>query len=153
MRKGTFRRRERGASLLEFSFTGIVLVATIFATFDFGRLLWAHNAIGDAVVAGARYAVSHPTDSATMAEIRNVVVYGNKAGGARPIVSGLTTNMVQITYDGMALGSGAATIKVVGYQFQFVSLIGLQVSLGSYRTSLNGETVGWTPAAITPPAI
>lgn len=147
------RQGQRGLSLVEFAFTGLVLMTTIIATFDFSRLLWAHNALNDAVRKGAEYAVSHTVTSATTTEIKNLVVYGNKAGGTKPVAYGLTTSMVDVAYNGLALGAGTATVKVVGYEFRFASLIGLRVSMPTYRATLTGETVGTQPPVIANPSI
>ena len=147
-RKRMRRSGERGISLLELTFSTTVLMMAIFATFDFCRLLWAHNAINDGVRKGAEYAISHATGATTTTAIKNLVVYGNAAGGTNPIATGLTTSMVTVDYSSMMLGSGTATVKVTGYNFVFTALIGAHVSLPVYRATLTGETAGNLPPVI-----
>ena len=142
------RASERGVSLLELTFSTIVLVTSIFATIEFSRMLWAHNALNDAVRKGAEYAISHSTATSTTTAIKNLVVYGNTSGGTNAIAPGLTTSMVSVTYDAMLLGSGTATVKVTGYTFNMVSLLGLNVSMPTYRATLTGETAGNTPPSL-----
>ncbi|MDX2034505.1 MAG: TadE family protein [Blastocatellia bacterium] len=141
------RNRERGATLVEFAITGSVFLFAFFGVLDFGRLLWTHNALADAARQGARHAVSNSVGSTT--EIRNVVVYGNPAGGASPIVTGLTTNNVEIVYDNVGLGRGTATIRITGYQFRFVTLfLAADLEMPDYQTTLTGETMGFAPPRI-----
>ena len=88
------RATERGISLLELTFSTIVLVTSIFATIEFSRLLWAHNALNDAVRKGAEYAISHTTTTTTTTAIKNLVVYNNVAGGTNAVAPGLTTSIL-----------------------------------------------------------
>jgi len=61
---------------------------------EFGRALWTHNALTDAARRGARYAVVHK--QIEIADVKNVVVYGDPAGGTKPVVENLTTDNVQV---------------------------------------------------------
>ena len=117
------RNGEKGVSLLELSFSTLVLITATFATIDFGRLLWVHNALNDQVRKGTEYAASHSTTTATTTAIKNLVVYNNTAGGTNPIVMGLTTSMVTVDYSSMALGSGTATVRIDGYTYKMASLL------------------------------
>jgi hypothetical protein len=147
----TMRRRrqngERGNTLLEFSISSLVFLTTLFAVLDFGRMLWAHNAMADAVRQGARHAVSNSTTSTTA--IKNMVVYGNVNGTGSPLLDGLTTSHVSIVYDNIGLGRGTATVKITGYQYAFVTtFFGLTINMPEYRTTLTGETIGFAPPRI-----
>src|SRR5215216_2111285 len=95
------RRRERGATLLEFAIGATVFLTAMFAVIEFGRALWTHNALADAARRGARYAVNHPETDASA--VRNVVVYGDAAGGSKALVDNLTTANVQVQYSSFGL--------------------------------------------------
>ena len=57
------KKRERGASLVEFAIAATVFLTVVFAVVEFGRALWVHNALSDAARRGARYAVMNPASS------------------------------------------------------------------------------------------
>jgi Flp pilus assembly protein TadG len=117
----------------------------MFAVLEFGRALWTHNALTDAARQGARYAALHT--SGEDANIKNLVVYGNIAGGAKPIAPGLTTSMVQISRSNdFSVNSGTATVKITGYQFQFVlPFMPKPIKMPDYATTLTGESAGLIP--------
>jgi hypothetical protein len=52
-------RAGRGQALVEFSLVVIMFVSMLFAVFDFGRVIWANNAIANAAREAARYAIVH----------------------------------------------------------------------------------------------
>ncbi|MBX3277161.1 MAG: pilus assembly protein [Acidobacteria bacterium] len=144
MRRRKKHEGERGSTLLEFSISSIVFLTSLFAMLDFGRLLWAHNALADAARRGARHAVSNSVSSTT--PIKNIVVYGNVDGTGTPLLPGLTANHVMVEYNGIGLGRGTATVSINGYQFSFVTtLFGLTMNMPEYSTTLTGETVGFSP--------
>ena len=140
------RKRERGATLVEFSIAATVFITLMFAVLEFGRVLWLHNALSDAARRGARYAATHSSGDATA--VRNVVVYGNPAGGTTPLVQDLnaTTN-VDVTYSGYGLDSGTVTVSITNYQFQFVlPMVSTSITMPSYATTLPAESAGLIPA-------
>ena len=53
---------QKGATLVEFSIGVTVFAMAMFAVLEFGRVLWAHNALTDAARRGARYATLHGFD-------------------------------------------------------------------------------------------
>ena len=140
---------QRGSTISEFAISATVFLTMLFGVLDFGRLLWTHNALADAVRHGARYAVSNSVTSTSTTAIKNTVVYGNPQGGTRPTVTGLTLSQVEITYDNIGLGRGTATVKIKGFQFRFVTLfLGVSLQMPDYRTTLTGETLGFAPPRI-----
>src|SRR6266550_6639138 len=108
-------KRERGSTLVEFAIGATVFLTVVFAVLEFGRALWVHNALADAARRGARYAVVHPESD--VASVRNVVVYGDAAGGSTPLVDNLTTSNVNVNYSGFGLSGGTATVSITSYQF------------------------------------
>jgi Flp pilus assembly protein TadG len=139
------RGSERGSTLVEFAIGATVFLTILFAVLEFGRALWVHNALADAARRGARYAVVHPESD--YASVKNVVVYGDAAGGSSPLVDNLTTSNVNIKYSGFGLSAGTATVSITGYQFQFVlPLVSTSITMPSYSTTLTAESAGLIPA-------
>ena len=140
-----FNSDERGSTLVEYSIAALVFVTAMFAVMEFGRALWVHNALSDATRRGARYAVLHkPAD---IDQVRNVVVYGDPAGGTKTTVPNLSTNDVKVTYSDLAVNKGSATVSIDNYKFQFViPIIGTEITMPHYTTSLTGESAGFIPA-------
>ena len=95
------KENERGSTLVEFAIGVTVFVTAMFAVLEFGRALWVHNALSDAARRGARYAVLHSSGSAT--EVKNVVVYGDPAGGGQPMLNNLSTANVNVVYNNFGL--------------------------------------------------
>ncbi len=145
------RKRERGATLLEFAIGATVFLTVMFGVVELGRLFWTHNALRDAARRGTRYATVRKNDAAGLLAVKKVVVYGDPNANpstAKPIVPGLTTGNVAVSYqnyNGIQLSS-RATVSISSYKFQFsVPLVGTSVTLPSYRTSLPGESAGFVP--------
>lgn len=138
-------RDERGATLIEFAIAATVFLMGMFAVIEFGRALWVHNALSDAARRGARYAVLHSANDVD--NVKNVVVYGDPAGGTKPLVNDLNISNITVTYSDFALNKGTVSVSITGYQFQFViPLFGATIQMPSYTTTLSGESVGWIPA-------
>jgi Flp pilus assembly protein TadG len=147
MKTTSKRNGERGASLVEFSIAATVFLISLFAIVEFGRALWTHNALADAARRGARYAACHA--QADIADVKNVVVYGDPAGGGTPVVPNLTTTNVQVDYNGFTLDGGTVQVKITEYQFQFVvPIIGTTIAMPNYSTTITGESAGTLPPSI-----
>jgi Flp pilus assembly protein TadG len=147
MRTKVFSDREQGSTLLEFAIGATVFLTVMFAVLEFGRALWVHNDLTDAARRGARYAVVHTAGDA--ASVKNVVVYGDPAGGSQPVVNNLTTDNVTVTYSSFGLEGGTVSVSITNYQFQFVvPLIGTSITMPSYTTTLTGESAGLIPPNI-----
>lgn len=151
-------RSERGATLLEFAIGATIFFTAMFAVMEFGRALWTHNALSDAARRAARYAINQPASSPagisvtgtnvgpSATAIRNVAVYGNPEGTGQPMCNNLKTSNVNVTYSNFGLGDGSVSVKITGYQFQFVlPIVGTSIQMPSYNTTLTGESVGTTP--------
>lgn len=144
-RTKTNKGRERGSTLVEFAICATVFLTVMFGVIEFGRGLWVHNALSDAARRGARYAVVHSTADA--AAVKNVVVYGNAAGGTNPLVSNLTTANVNVSYSGFGLSGGTATVSITSYEFEFIiPIVSTSIQMPSYSTTLTGESAGFIPA-------
>lgn len=163
------RHSERGTTVAEFAVVALIFFTLIIGIIEFGRLLYTHNALTDATRRGARYAVLHK--EADVTAVKNEVVYGanittDLKGNitSPPLINGLTTDMVEVTYTGVdkdgdpattddftAFGTnlGTATVKIKDYQF-FLSIpvIGRNLTLPTYETTLTAESAGEIPDPI-----
>ena len=147
MRTKKSRNNQRGATLVEFSIAATVFLMTMFAVLEFGRALWTHNALTDAARKGARYAAVH--SAADIDNVKNVVVYGDPAGGTKPIVENLSTTNVQVNYTGFTLDGGTVQVTITDYQFHFViPIVGTQIQMPNYTTTLTGESAGLLPPVL-----
>jgi Flp pilus assembly protein TadG len=141
------RKNERGATLVEFAIGVTLSLTAMFAVLEFGRALWVHNALTDAVRRGARYATMHTQGS--MDQVKNVVVYGNPEGTGQPMLSNLSTTNVQVDYDNFGLNDGTVSVSITEYQFQFViPIIGTSITMPHYKTTLTAESAGLIPANV-----
>lgn len=142
-----FKQEEKGSTLVEYAIGASVFLMAVFAVLEFGRALWAHNALTDAARQGARYAVLHTSAGAEDTNIKNLVVYGKTTGGTKPIVPGLSTANVQITRSAdFSVNSGTATVKITNYNFQFVlPFLPNSIKMPEYSTTLTGESAGLIP--------
>ena len=140
-------KNEVGSTLVEFSIAATVFLMAMFAAIEFGRALWTHNALADAARRGARYAVVNPQSSS--GDVRNVVVYGDPAGGTKPLVESLTTDNVQVNYAGFGLDVGTVQVTITNYKFKFIiPIVGTTIQMPNYTTTLTGESAGNVPPPI-----
>ena len=163
------RRNERGTTVAEFAVVALLFFTIIFGIIEFGRLLYTHNALTDATRRGARFAV---LNTENVDAVKKEVVYGPNGTyddkgvpTSSPLINGLTTDMVQVTFEGVdidgdpktpgktAFGTnlGTATIKIENYQFNLsIPVIGRTLTLPAYETTLTAESAGAVPTPITP---
>ena len=147
LRIKNFKQDEKGSTLVEYAIGATVFIMAVFAVLEFGRALWAHNALTDAARRGARYAVLHQPNSGEDANIKNLVVYGNVDGGTQPLLPGLSTANVTVSRTSdFSVNSGTATVSITGYEFQFVlPMLPKKITMPSYSTTLTGESAGLIP--------
>jgi Flp pilus assembly protein TadG len=148
----------------------LLFFTLIFGIIEFGRLLYTHNALADATRRGARFAVLNPgITEADKTKVRNEVVYGRFGSfdvdgnpTSAPVIDGLTTTMVEVTFQGEDLDNdpttpdspfgsnlGSATVRIVGYQFNLtIPVVGRPLTMPDYATTLAAESAGETPADI-----
>ncbi|HEX8117148.1 MAG TPA: TadE family protein [Pyrinomonadaceae bacterium] len=149
------KRSERGAALVEFTIGAVAFLTVVFGALEVARMLWTHNALSDAARRGARYAVTHPASDE--AEVINMVVYGNAYGAGRPEVAGLTDDMVDVKYklspvtNIFSYPGGSVTVSITNFKFKLlVPIVGGDVSMPDYHTTLTAESSGQVPPDFTP---
>jgi Flp pilus assembly protein TadG len=112
-----------GSAMVEFAIGSGILVLAFTGAFQFGFTFYRYNNLVTAVTAGARYASLLPYDSTTTTPsttfataVKNMVVYGNPAGGTTPVMTGLTTANVTLTPEPFVNGvPSKMTVKITGY--------------------------------------
>lgn len=138
--------------MIEFTLSMMLLIPLFLGGWAFGYTFFQYAQLENAVRAGARYASTLNYDSSTstasstfLTAVRNVTVYGDpnaNPASATPVVSGLTTNNVDLT---VAFVNGApATMTVSISNFQVLSYPG-KTSLNN-KPSVSFPYVGyWSP--------
>jgi hypothetical protein len=102
VKRPNYRGSQRGQALVEVALQIPLLMALLFGAVEIGRVFYTYHALNKALRGGAGLAaravnVNYCDNSdVTLTDVRNFVVYGNIQGEGNPIVSGLTTDMVQI---------------------------------------------------------
>ena len=101
-------RSKRGNAMLEFALSAGILIPCLAGSFQFGYAFYTYNKLQSAIDQGGRYAAMRTyrdaagttdTDKVKLA-VQNVVVYGtpSPSGGEVPLVTGLGTGNVNVTY-------------------------------------------------------
>jgi Flp pilus assembly protein TadG len=96
-------RRERGNAVVEFALSSLLIMTVLVMSVRFGYSLYTYNKLEALVSAGARYASRLTYDSTTetpsqsfQTAVSNMVIYGNPAGGTRPLVPGVSAANVAV---------------------------------------------------------
>ena len=154
-------RRERGATMAEFAVISVVFFMIIFGIIEFGRLFYTHNALTDAARRGARYAVLHENKNADKECVKKIVVFGEThvnpstcIENGPPLINGLTTDNVIVTYTTGAYGTnmGTATVEITNYTFNLSIPFARQtLRMPKYVTTLTAESAGRIPDPIVTP--
>ena len=114
-----FRRDEQGVQLLEIAIVIPIMLVLFAAVAEFGRYFYEYTTLAKGSRIGARYLASKSVTSSTnyQAIAKNLVVYGNTAGTGSPILSGLTTDNVTVTYAGGTSGlPETVTVSISDYE-------------------------------------
>ena len=131
--------------MVEFTFSIIFLVALFLGSWAFGYTFFQYAQLENAVRAGARYAsqLNYDSNSTTpgssfLTAVQNMTVYGDPAADpntATPVVSGLSTNNVNLAVTFTNGAPSAMTVSITGFQVN--SYIG--------RITLTGKPYVWFP--------
>ena len=152
-------RTQRGQTLVEFALVVMMFLVVMFGLIEFARALWTWNTIVQATRAGARFAVVETPNPSNDDAIKNYVVYLNSAGTGDPVLPGLTTSNVTVSFRKIVLGTGAydtaplptkfqadvVQVSITGYNFNFVvPIFGTSITLPAFTTTLAIEGLGAT---------
>ena len=133
-----FVGEERGTQLVELAIVLPVLLLMFAATAEFGRFFYTYSTLAKATRLGARYLSAKAVNVKEETTARNLVVYGDPAGGGTPLLTGLSTNNVEVTHAG---GVGAlpqtVTVRITSYRYQPLLNLGKLVGNPSLTLSID----------------
>ena len=124
--------------LIETAIVIPILLLLFAGVAEFGRYFYEYSTLAKASRVGARYLAAKAANSPNnwQANAKNIVVYGNTAGTGTPILSGLTTSNVTVTYEGGTAGvPDLVRVSITGYEHQ--PLFDLGALLKNDALSLN----------------
>ncbi len=123
----SWQSRHRGGNvILEFALAFPLLFLLLSGMYQFGYSFFVYNQLQSAVRTGGRYAGTTDFDggqsgASFRSRIRNVVVYGVTSGGTTPVVNGLTTAQVSVTWLADSKGiPQTITVRISGFSFYAV---------------------------------
>jgi Flp pilus assembly protein TadG len=115
---------ERGIQLVEVTIVIPIFLILFAATAEFGRYFYEYTTLAKAARGGARYLSSTLIGSGE-GKAANIVVYGNPGGAGAPILDGLSTSQVKISYAGGATCvPQTVTVQIEGYTHQPIFNLG-----------------------------
>lgn len=117
-----FRSNEQGVQLVEVAIVVPILLMLFAAVGEFGRYFYEYTTLAKAARVGARYMCTKSIDSTQtnpVAATKSLVVYGNTSGSGKPVLPGLTTNNVDVTFAGgtynKTTGAGVPTTVTISF--------------------------------------
>jgi Flp pilus assembly protein TadG len=140
------RAGERGNAFIELAVAVSVLVPLSLGTFQFGYSYYMYNKVCNAVRAGARYASLRTYEpgrhSDFVAAVRNVVLYGNPAGGSTPVAASLAPGNVAVD---VQMASGIPrTVRVAIVNYQLNAIVA-QVNFNNKPSAMFPYTGRYSP--------
>lgn len=119
-------RSRRGNVLIEFGLAFPLLFLLLSGMYQFGYAFFIYNELQSVVRSGVRYATTADFDGAAggnafRTQVKNVVVYGTTSAGTTPLVRGLATSQVNVTWtvDGSGIPQ-TVTVAISNYSFYAV---------------------------------
>ena len=140
------RTSERGNAVLEFALSFAVLWALFSGVFQYGYSMYIYNNLAIAVANGANYAARvqfDDPDHTFATAVKNMVVYGSPAAGTTPMVAGLGTGNVAVSWttdsegvpQTITVGITGFTVNAVFKTFTFTNKPQVTVKwFGVYKT-------------------
>lgn len=116
-------KKQAGLAAVEFIITVPLLLVLLGGIVEFGNAFVRYNTLSKTVQNGCRHAVtdiygtSNSDSIALVADIKNMVVYGNKAGTGTPLLTTLTVDDVTVTH--------ADKFVVVSASYDYVPLLNI----------------------------
>lgn len=151
------RRNQSGLYLLEFAIIAVVLIITLFAAIELARLIWVWNTADEATRRGARVAAVCPINDTAVPEVTVFAAPG--AGPNSPVLNGLTTSNVSVSYlesDGVTTTTTFEDVRYVRVSINcpscpkysispIIPFLNTQITLPEFETTLPSESLGFIP--------
>lgn len=111
------RTKQRGNVIIETGFIFVVFTTMLIGMFDFGRILFIHQAITDRVRYAARWGAANGPGNTTA--IQNQILYAQSTApaGATGFL-GITTAMISVTQSGAGTADNRLTVSVTGFPYK-----------------------------------
>ena len=105
MYKSGSKSAQRGVAAIEMAITLPFLLMLLLATAEFGRAFFQYNTLTKSVQTGVRFLADNAKDGFGLMDltndkrtaVKNLVVYGNTAGGSDPLLPGLDLASVTVS--------------------------------------------------------
>jgi hypothetical protein len=130
---------------VEFALIGALFFIVLFAVIEFGRLLFTWNTLEEATRRGARVAVVCPVGHPAAA---NAAVFGNGVSDQSPVLPGLSTTNVEVSYvwEDDAMLPEYVRVSIVNYRLPLlIPFLNLTLEAPAFTTSLPAESLGAVP--------
>lgn len=140
-----FRLDEQGLQLVEVAIVIPVLLMLFAAVAEFGIYFYEYTTLAKAERGGVRLMSTKSIDSAQtdwIAATKKLVVYGNTDGSGKPVLPGLTTNNVNVTFAGGTYSAGngvptTVTITIVNYKHKSLFDLGKLTRIKNLSLNVN----------------
>ncbi len=115
-----------GNVIVEFALAFPLLITFLGGMFQFGYAFFIYNQLQSTVRTGARFASTADFDSSSgganyRSQVTNMVLYGTPTAGSTPVVRGLTTSNVNVSWETDAAGiPQVITVNIVNYTLSAV---------------------------------
>ncbi|MDQ3563887.1 MAG: pilus assembly protein [Pseudomonadota bacterium] len=142
-------KRQNGIYTVEFAIIGVVFFLVLFGVIEIARALFVWNTIGEVTRRGARVAAVCPVDDSAIKEI--AVFNGSNGDGRSPVLNGLMTSHVIVTYPpaDLVATDGYVRVEVSNYTHQliipFLPASVTNLTVPAFSTTLPAESLGRNP--------
>ncbi len=133
-----------------------ILLVLFAAVAEFGRYFHEYTTLAKASRLGARYLISKSVNSSVNYEAiaKNIVVYGNATGSGSPILNGLSTSNVEVTYGGPTAGiPDTVTVTIINYPHQPLFNLGAMLNNSALSMAVNVKPSTTMRYLLTTPSV
>ena len=125
------KKKQNGAAMVEFAIVALLFLMTLFMTIELSRWMYTWNTLGEVTRRGARVATVCDINDPYIKQVAVFGTHSNSLSG-KPILTGLTTNNIQITYfDSAGKPADKSTlpaafqdhfveVRIINYSHQFI---------------------------------
>ena len=117
MNQITKGKRRAGVAVIEAALTIGLYCALVFSIFDFGFVMYMHQAVANRVSAAARYGALNPTDTTGM---QNYVLYSRSTGSGAGLF-GITSSLVTASRVDSGTIADRVVVTVTGFHYPMVA--------------------------------
>ncbi len=146
------RRKQMGATTVEFAIVGGLFFLVLFGVAEIARAIYTWNALTEATRRGARVAAICPINHSAISRV--TVFQAGASGAPQAIIPGLSPANVDLSYldaDGQPLADPVGDfgliryvrVGIIGYQHDFVvSMFGASIDAPAFFSTLPRESLG-----------